>query len=67
MNTDDALYEQAIMNYHFGVEMIMKAAIYKAGGVPPTSGANGYNLLRKTSVEVGNKKFLPMDKSTFVE
>jgi hypothetical protein len=60
MDTDDgeALYEQAIMNCHFGVEMIMKAAIYKAGGVPPTSGANGHNLLKIASTKVGNRKFL---------
>lgn len=52
------LYEQAIMNCHFGTEMIMKAAIYKAGGTPPTSGPAGHNLFKIAKTKVDNRKLL---------
>ena len=54
----EPLYEQAIMNCHFCVEMIMKAAIYKEGGTPPTSGADGHNLLKIANTRIQGKKYL---------
>ena len=60
LDSDEPLYDQAIMNCHFGSEMIMKAAIYKAGGIPPTSGADGHNLLKIAQVKIHNKKILHM-------
>jgi hypothetical protein len=54
----EPLYEQAIMNCHFGTEMIMKAAIYKRGGIPPVSGADGHNLLKIANTKIGKQKFL---------
>ncbi|OFZ25780.1 MAG: hypothetical protein A2381_03415 [Bdellovibrionales bacterium RIFOXYB1_FULL_37_110] len=52
------LYEQMVMNCHMGVEMIMKAAIYKFGGIPPTHGPEGHNLLKIASTKIGKRKLL---------
>lgn len=68
LDSDEPLYDQAIMNCHFGTEMIMKAAIYKVGGTPPTGGADGHNLLKIAQVKVHNKKLLhgAMNRHRFI-
>lgn len=68
LDGEEPLYEQAIMNCHFGTEMIMKAALYKAGGSPPTSGSEGHNLLKIAQTRVKNKKILhdAMNKNRFI-
>jgi HEPN domain-containing protein len=55
---DEQLYNACIENCHFALELIMKAAIYKAGGMPPTSAKKGHDLLEISKVKIGGVKYL---------
>jgi HEPN domain-containing protein len=58
MAIDEDLYNACIENCHFALELIMKAAIYKAGGTPPTSSKKGHDLLEISKVKINGVKFL---------
>jgi hypothetical protein len=55
---DSRNYNASIGCSHMALELIMKSAIYKAGGVPPTSSVKGHDLLEISKVKIGNRKFL---------
>lgn len=41
----DGLYNSAMGDFHMAVELIMKSAVYKNGGTPPTSARKGHDLV----------------------
>ena len=51
-------YDSAMERCHFALEKIMKAAIIKAGGRPPSKGPAGHNLLKLANVKINNRKFI---------
>lgn len=55
---DNELFNTALENCHFALEKIMKSAIYKEGGTPPTSGQKGHNLVEVANTRVNGRKFL---------
>lgn len=55
---DEQLYNACIENCHFAVELIMKAAIYKAGGTPPATSKKGHDLLEISKTKIDGIKFL---------
>ena len=58
MAITEGLYNACMENCHFALELIMKAAIYKAGGTPPTSSQKGHDLLEISMVKIDGMKFL---------
>lgn len=65
ISLDENMYNSCMENCHFSVELIMKSALYKAGGNPPTTSRKGHNLLEisKTKVD-GVKLFHSKIRST---
>lgn len=55
---DSKNFNAAIGCSHMALELVMKSAIYKAGGMPPTSAVKGHDLLEISKVKIGKKKFL---------
>ena len=55
---ENCLYNTALENCHFALEKIMKSAIYKEGGNPPTSGSKGHDLVQIANTKINNRKYL---------
>ena len=51
-------FNAAISEAHLALELIMKSAIYKAGGIPPTSSKKGHDLVEISKTLVSGRKFL---------
>jgi hypothetical protein len=52
------LYNTSLENCHYALEKIMKSAIYKEGGNPPTSGQRGHDLVEIANTKVNGRKYL---------
>lgn len=53
----DRIWQNALEQAHFSVEIAMKAAIAKAGYVPyPDSGTKGHSLVELTKCQIGKYK-----------
>lgn len=55
---ENKLFNTALENCHYALEKIMKSAIYKEGGVPPTSGQKGHDLVEIANTKVSGRKYL---------
>lgn len=55
---DNKLYNTALENCHYALEKIMKSAIYKEGGTPPTSGHKGHDLVEIANTKINGRKYL---------
>lgn len=55
---ENELFNTALENCHYALEKIMKSAIYKEGGVPPTSGSRGHDLVVIADTLIGGRKYL---------
>lgn len=55
---ENELFNTALENCHYALEKIIKSAIYKEGGNPPTSGQKGHNLVEIANTRVNGRKYL---------
>lgn len=55
---ENELFNTALENGHYALEKIMKSAIYKAGGQPPSSGQKGHDLVEIANTRVNGRKHL---------
>lgn len=55
---ENKLFNTALENCHYALEKIMKSVIYKAGGLPPTSGLKGHDLVEIANTRVKGRKLL---------
>jgi HEPN domain-containing protein len=55
---ENELFNTALENCHYALEKIMKSAIYKEGGNPPTTGQKGHNLVEIANTRVNGRKYL---------
>lgn len=55
---ENELFNTALENCHYALEKIMKSAIYKEGGTPPSSGQKGHDLVKIANTRINGRKYL---------
>jgi len=45
-------YNSAMGDYHMSLELLMKSAVYKHGGTPPTSSVKGHDLVEISKASI---------------
>jgi HEPN domain-containing protein len=58
LSSEEGLENTVLENCHFALELMMKAAVIKAGGTPPETGQKGHDLLEISKVRIDGVKFL---------